>query len=441
MRESCIQHRKGERCVVIRSDYLELLEDDQCAAILLAYFEYLTNGELANMESAEQTGLPWVRASLERIGQGILGRYKDTWIRKSLDRLIAAGFLREEQSRFGVTKCYLLEIDHVNRRLEQLSVISESPSLSDDVASSLGGGDSPVTVTERRWSPSLSDGDLPATSSLSDGANKKEYIEEENSKEVYSQPGSSTETQTTTPTQTQAPDLDLEDDPVTFVRNAYSRVNRRAKLPNLRARSEAQTCERIREVEASAGPVEFRTGLIAFLESEGDWLREHRWPIHAYLKDPSRYELAPLKPRPAACETRYWPGSPSPTVQHPPVDELPQAAREWNRIVTAGPPVEQWTHRDRYFSAAAAEPDFLASLPKVLELCQKAYETRPEDVAWLNFRWLLQRDKTSGNENWYKLATGQSNWLFMKPGANRSAGSSTIDSLLKKFQQKAAKVS
>jgi hypothetical protein len=62
------------------------------------------------------------------------------------------------------------------------------------------------------------------------------------------------------------------------------------------------------------------------------------------------------------------------------------------------------------------DPDFLAALPKILPLCQQAFEVHGEDVSWLNFRWLLRPGKGGATENWYRVANGEMNWLRSKRG-------------------------
>ncbi len=114
---------------------------------------------------------------------------------------------------------------------------------------------------------------------------------------------------------------------------------------------------------------------------------------------------------------RHSTAGPSEAVVPPPTPEMPYAAKEWNRVVTAGPPVEDWTHQDRWFNAPASAPEFLKALPKTLDLCQKAFKVRgAEDMGWLNFRWLLKKEKGTGTDNWYRIFSGEL-WLG-KPKPN-----------------------
>lgn len=93
---------------------------------------------------------------------------------------------------------------------------------------------------------------------------------------------------------------------------------------------------------------------------------------------------------------------------------LPFPALEWNRVVTAGEPVEDWTKRDRTLEAAVNDPDFLAALPKILERCQKAHKAQGDEADWLTFRWLLKRKRPEDPENWYRVVTGDMAWAGHK---------------------------
>jgi hypothetical protein len=246
-------------------------------------------------------------------------------------------------------------------------------------------------------------------------------------------------------------ELDLEDDVVTFTVNAYRRVNRKAKLDNLKARKNERLAERVRRAESDQGREAFRAGLLAYLSRQDDWLLENHWPIECFLKYPDKYASgAPQNVRYAASGNAQPAHRPlgAPTHHHAPAERatglpgpnpgMPLAALEWNRVVTAGPPVENWTHRDR--GLAVEDPDFLAALPKILPLCQQAFESQPDEVEWLNFRYLLRKGKGEV-ENWYRMANGEFNWLRKKRGQNRkAAGEASVDNLLGMVNERLAEL-
>jgi hypothetical protein len=195
----------------------------------------------------------------------------------------------------------------------------------------------------------------------------------------------------------------------------------------------------------------FRAGLLAYLSRQDDWLLENHWPIECILKYPDKYASgAPQNVRYAASGNAQPAHRPlgAPTHHHAPAERatglpgpnpgMPLAALEWNRVVTAGPPVENWTHRDR--GLAVEDPDFLAALPKILPLCQQAFESQPDEVEWLNFRYLLRKGKGEV-ENWYRMANGEFNWLRKKRGQNRkAAGEASVDNLLGMVNERLAEL-
>lgn len=124
-RESCIQHRAKERMVIIRESYVELFDGDHCAAAVLAFLEFLTNGEMARMKMAEEEGEPWVKASMSRVVSEMMNHYSARSVQKSIDAMVGKGILGESQSRIGKIKSYLLDVDRVNDLLRRRCVIGK----------------------------------------------------------------------------------------------------------------------------------------------------------------------------------------------------------------------------------------------------------------------------------------------------------------------------
>jgi hypothetical protein len=236
-------------------------------------------------------------------------------------------------------------------------------------------------------------------------------------------------TKTESETESKPEDLNLEDDIITFVENAYSRENRRAKLDKLRTRQGESISENIRRADTNWGTEDFRAALLAYLSDHSDWLKDNRWPIHTFLKQVKNYiPTSPQIAPPASsgnCHANAAPSGggntlPAPTeASERPVSgvsapQLPFAAQEWNRVVTAGQPVEQWSARfDRGFDSVLNDAEFQAALPKVLKLCQTAFEVQKGEADWLSFRYILG-EKRKGVPNWHRMATGEFNWLRKK---------------------------
>lgn len=225
-------------------------------------------------------------------------------------------------------------------------------------------------------------------------------------------------------------DLNLEDDVLTFVANAYRRENRKAKLDNLRAKTSQRKVDQIREAEQRYGREDFRSALLAFLHTTSIWLEDEQWPLYNFLEHVDSYlpgashngngagkalPPAAIPPLPAVTHAEPAPSPPSGSNGH----GLPLACQEWNRIVTAGLPVEEWTRRDAPLSAALNDPDFLEKLPRILERCQSILTAPESDAGWMTFRWLLKKDK-SGVDNWYKILTGDLAWMGKKGGVRKS---------------------
>jgi hypothetical protein len=210
------------------------------------------------------------------------------------------------------------------------------------------------------------------------------------------------------------------------VENAYSRENRRAKLDKLRTRQGESISENIRRADTEWGTEDFRGALLAYLSDHSDELKDNRWPIHKFLKRVKNYiPTSPQITPPASSGDRHANAAPSgegnilpaPTealerpVSGVSTPQLPFAAQEWNRVVTAGPPVEEWSARyDKPFEPVLADPEFQAALPKVLKLCQTAFEVQKGEADWLSFRYIFG-EKRKGVPNWHRMATGEFNWL------------------------------
>lgn len=121
-KDSCIDHPKSYY-LELRRDYLDLFDGDHCAAALMGYFEYATNGELARFKRAGETGDPWVRASVPELIEDTLGLYKTSSVQARLDRLERWGLLTIQQVRIGSPRNYLLDVKLTNDLLKNRRVL------------------------------------------------------------------------------------------------------------------------------------------------------------------------------------------------------------------------------------------------------------------------------------------------------------------------------
>jgi hypothetical protein len=424
---------------------IDICDGNHCAAALLDILIYwdsikrgavqqeMSRARLDNLYSPKKD--LWIYKSSEDWADDLNGHYGDRSIRDGLKFIVGKEFALTRSNPtnpFDRTPQYMLNYQAVVDALSRLG--------------GGGGGSDKVNSYESAKMPNVESAKMPTGESASAECSFTEVTITENTKPS---PTPSAESQNqnppalaeeahseaaTNPVEEQryatALDLDLEDDIITFVEHAYSRENRGARLDSLRTRRAEPLCEQLRRAELEWGPVYLRTALIRYLDREtsSEWTRENHWPIRAFLKYPELFEPCDNSPRLAtpapalgASEGVGGPIHPPAPPARPAASEravdppsLPAAAEEWNRVVTAGPKVEQWTKRDASMDAAAADPDFLTALPKVLEVCQKAFQERePEEVDWLNFRWLLRR-KATLPEGWYRIYNGELSFLKHK---------------------------
>ena len=204
--------------------------------------------------------------------------------------------------------------------------------------------------------------------------------------------------------------LNLEDDVLTFVQNAYSRENRRAKLDNLRARANNHTCELICRAEKEHGAAAFRGALLTYLANDNEKVVSARWPIMWFLTKIDWYlphdgPVARPAPVPASA-------GPSEDVQRPttiattpaasnPI--LPDEADVWNEIVTAGVKVTDFNwdmEEGRDLRRCREQVKFTAATWRTI--CERAQKAIENECGWVTFRWLLKNDN-----NWWKTLQGE----------------------------------
>ena len=171
-----------------------------------------------------------------------------------------------------------------------------------------------------------------------------------------------------------------------------------------------------------------------FLHDEYWREKKPAYPIQGFIRKYSQYAVLPstptngnsAAPRPEPAVEAVAPEAiPIGVGQPAPPPALPVACEEWNRVVTAGEPVEGWTKRDANLLAAMNDPDFLEALPRILDRCQRAHQAQGDEASWLTFRWLLKRKTPDAPENWYRIVNGDMAWATAKKGARgkrKSAG-------------------
>jgi len=75
------------------------------------------------MEMAEEDGDPWIKASMNRIVEDLMGHYETSSIQRRIDSLARHRIIQEKQARIGQVKQYLLQSERLNELLFRRSVI------------------------------------------------------------------------------------------------------------------------------------------------------------------------------------------------------------------------------------------------------------------------------------------------------------------------------
>lgn len=124
MRESCINHAPKVRSVVIKSDYLEICENDHCEAALLGLVEFWANGAIANRTKSPNK-IELGQFTSKDLHWWLLGFYSTKRIMQRIDKLQERGFIHFEESANHKQRRYWAHIDVIQSALDdprQMSV-------------------------------------------------------------------------------------------------------------------------------------------------------------------------------------------------------------------------------------------------------------------------------------------------------------------------------
>jgi|GEM_PF-7004657 len=133
MRASCVAHPPKERLIILREWQVEACDGDRCAGLLLSFFEYWHNIKLEQSRKARESNDVAEKHGDERtqdeslyqfhtekqLEEGLLGLYKRTKIKKSLEKLERLGYISIHNNpnpkyRFDRTRHFLFHSDAVN---------------------------------------------------------------------------------------------------------------------------------------------------------------------------------------------------------------------------------------------------------------------------------------------------------------------------------------
>lgn len=222
-------------------------------------------------------------------------------------------------------------------------------------------------------------------------------------------------------------ELNLEDPIEVFLANAARRINRRCKLPNLRAKAQGQMVSRLQELDASDA-TSLRRAWIVYLNADSEWLRTAKWTLHAFLNHPTEEFWLKDVPGTELCAPALGSlggavapeerGAPSPTP--PPMSaapaasqglRLPQEIEAWNVLVPSAPMIATWIPSldpQKALEECRRYPQFETGWQAILATCERIFRARGQvDASWLTPRWLLRKDAKSGLWNWYRVLVGE----------------------------------
>lgn len=383
-RESFINHPKRSPFITIRKHYVDIADSDYCLAALLGTFEWWTANKMENNDLAGRPEeAPWIEASIPEIHTSLVGLYSQRSIQSAINTLVNSKVL-DKKVVSGSTNQYLLDRDLLQDFIDSKRVIDTTAKLLGDPSKN----DTEIAVP-------------PLAKTTDPSLLYKDFKTEE-------------EGNTNPPIGSQdVEDLDVEDAVEIFVKNVYSRskTSPRPQLDNLRSKDGQQIVESLRQAEANVGAVEFRSGLLDYLETSSDWNRENRWPIRGYLKrcDTSKnVSSLPRKNSPSAPPSeRRMPSTP-PVSAAPTVLGMPSVAVAWNTTVPAGAPVEIWTRElQQTVDMCCQTKDFLEEwIPKLFSKCRVLCAA--EKGKFITFEWALK--------NWTRVINGGCDWVLSRDG-------------------------
>ena len=193
-----------------------------------------------------------------------------------------------------------------------------------------------------------------------------------------------------------------------FVKNAYSRENRRAKLEKLNTRAGSNSLEKLQSAESTYGKAEFRLLLLNFLRTDSSNLREKKWGLWMFLANPDKYQGLPapyVPPAVRAQHTRPAISVPSEDANQPP--PLPadrpgsfDAEGIWLKVIAPERPLPRWD----VLAAKKLSEDKDLTAEIFEQVCMKVKILRQEDpkrLEWLGLAYLVK--EKDGIPGWEKI--------------------------------------
>ena len=121
-RTSIISHPPREYFIAIRAPYLTICEDNHCAAMLLAVFEYFTNSVYTDAESRDQKVTePWMEISRSALSSAMMGLYSSRTVFEALQFIASKGFIViDQKSTVGGGNWYCIVSNTIQSAIDKV---------------------------------------------------------------------------------------------------------------------------------------------------------------------------------------------------------------------------------------------------------------------------------------------------------------------------------
>ncbi len=392
-KDSCIDHHKRGDFIILRRHMVDIFEGDHCAAVVIAYFEYATSGELDRFSRQGVTGIPWVTATMTSIYEETTGLYSIRRLQERIAWLVSLGFIQEDQDSRGKVKRYLLDVEFTNDCILKKRSFSYSGfigHLSDGPSDKLNDGSSDEASDEEGGIKSLGVTNLEGRIKPSVG-----------SKDSESQPQTPEDPGAT---------LDTED-LLRFLPGKFKRLKGGRSVPKDLLRFRLEALQGISTEEVYRAFDSF--------SKQDFWEKfDARHRVNAFFVYLQKREGEP-EPKP----TSPRPEIPVPVAAAPvaPAIDFPD---RWNELVPARPTV--WNQaRDSWRGVRVfSDPEFAAKFDDLCRTCQKFIAAKP-DADWVHFRWMI--GSKDGHPNWHRVDSEEFQISEKRHGSGKQSGMTAED--------------
>ena len=364
--DSCVTHPKSY-FIQVRKDYLEMFDDDMCAAVLAWVFEFASTDEIGRMKMAgEKDSDPWIKASIPSLIKESMYMYSERSVHERLAWLKDLGYLTVESKGGGTVNRYLFNFTKVTEDLSKRRVFKKP--------------DRKIAVNENEEA----DRKIAVSSAVSVAVSSAVTYKEE---ERITDKAELSIIPPTPPSEETLKDSDRPEEP--FDHEALIRHLLSEKVP-LNGRLKGL----IRARDFAPGTP---------LTDAAAVCRREIIPSRFRASGQSR-SRTPSDSRSPPMASRY-PAQSS-------LDDLSRFPEEWNRIVTHRP--VKWAKQSpvEALRKCAGDEEFRGRFTEVCEAAEAAHRARGDDVSWVTFEWVIRCK--DGGSNWYKLL-GEFSYLTKPP--------------------------